>query len=192
MNPLVEGVRGGGDDATGRTFRQDAAWVWETKRPNEQVRPVAYWEFNSQEFENHLYVERIQYFDPKRYNKRAPALYFPVDIEDEELRELTAMVCVDVPVRRGSFVTRRRWVKRNSTMCNDGGDLEKMFCVMDWIHGGRSWGAGLQAEGEVVEGAEGAEAGVSEGGGRSFGVSEAGVSAGREYVLKSPLLTRGG
>lgn len=177
MNPLVEGLRGVGDgDATNRTARNDSAWVWEAKRPNEHLKPVAYWEFNAQNFENHLYVERIQYFDPKRYNKRAPALYFPTDIEDEEMRELTAMHCIDKPVRKGSFVTRRMWVKRNSTMCNDGGDLEKMFCVMDWIHGGRSWGAGLQAEGEVVEGAEGADAGVSEG-----GVSEGGP---RQYVLK--------
>lgn len=150
----VEGIRG--------DQRAFGSACWPGVRRNSD-KPIEYHTIDNQHWERHLYYRQIQGYDPRRYVRSAPAMYFPMDIEDDYLRELTAMKETREVTPAGAV--KVMFKKVNSSMENDYGDCEKYLCVMDYNNGvrwphvsGEPEQPGLQpdvdgdTEGEPVEG----------------------------------------
>ena len=175
QNPRVEGIRGIGDEDGRIPEQAHGSYCWVGTRPNCPERPVQYHKIASQYWERHLYVNRIQHFDPRRHRPWAPGIYFPTDIGDDYLQELVAMQLVAVPVKKGSAFVNWVWKKINSDLKNDYGDIEKYFCVMDYNLGGREVQAGLQKAEAAEHNGTALDPGEEE---------EAPAPAVREYLLR--------
>ncbi len=155
--PRVEGCRGIGYDGTGQMPREsDGENIWAGQRKNSLDKPVMYWKTNAQYWEKYLYETTIQRFTPARHRPWAPAIYFPLDIEEDYLRGLCAMHVVDVPIRKTDprSPTRPMYVKKSSAHVNDPGDLEKIARQQAHWYRLRHLKRGLQVE-EPLEPEEG-------------------------------------
>jgi hypothetical protein len=131
--PRVEGVRGIGHGADGRMERaSDGQNIWAGTRKG-LTKLCNYWKINAQEWEKTLYETLLQRFTPTRHRPWAPAFYFPQDIEEDYLRQLCAMHVIDVPLRktdpRSPIIPM--YVKKSTTLVNDGGDHHKYFAAMN-------------------------------------------------------------
>lgn len=124
QHPRIEGIKGDGTQ-----FGKGTMWVG--KRLNSD-KPMCYHFMDAQYWERHLYYHRIQNYDPRRHSTIAPAMYFPVDISDDYLRELTAMKEVREIPPGGRGMPKIYFKKVHSAMENDFGDIEKYFCGMDY------------------------------------------------------------
>jgi len=146
--PRLEGVRGIGIGANGRMpVESEGKNLWIGTR-KDSPKPVHYWKSNGQYWEKYLYETVIQRFTPARHRPWAPALYFPIDIEEDYLRGLCAMRVVDVPIRKGDprSPTRPMYEKKTTSHVNDPGDLEKMGCQMHHHYRLQHLRRGLQTE----------------------------------------------
>lgn len=103
--------------------------VWETRYTHTSGK-IPFWSFDAPYWEQKLYVDCLQKFDPERYRWWAPALWMPSDVSDEFMLEHTRMHEV---LRKG----RPLWERINRSDVIDYGDTSKMHLILWWIHTGR-------------------------------------------------------
>jgi len=168
QHPRIEGLKG--DGLTLNT--KDKMWIGQRRNSG---KPICYHVMDAQHWERHLYYRRIQNYDARRHNREAPAMYFPIDITDDYLRELTAMKEVREIPPGGRGMPKIYFKKVHQGMDNDYGDIEKYFCGMDYNLGIRHPHNGGPA---LVPGLQPIDPAAEE-------EPPEGERAVREYVLKS-------
>lgn len=100
-------------------------WKSEYQRKTGQGR-IEYWTHAANHWEDRLYEDCIQRFDPTRYRPWAPALWLPTDVEDRFLEEHTHLVKT---WKQGKPL----WVKTVSGAQNDWADCSKLHLILDWL-----------------------------------------------------------
>lgn len=99
--------------------------VWQTEAHRKTGSgKIPYFFHAANHWEDRLYEDCIQGFDPHRYRSYAPALWLPTDIGNDFLEEHIHMT--------------KNWVKGKmvweKTGPNDWGDCTKLHLIFDWLH----------------------------------------------------------